>query len=135
MRSINLRLPEDPSKNRRSISGVSQTILKCLVSSDCPLVITPSILITLRLRWSRPFKFSTPVPSISGPPTESNRTATAQLSVTSSLPINAISPRGTWRRPLPGAKNDRASIRLVLPAPLLPVSTTGVTSSSSLRER
>ena len=47
----------------------------------------------------------------------------------------SISPSRALRKPRPGDRNDSASSRLVLPAPLGPVSTTGPIARASSRRR
>ena len=75
-----------------------------------------------RRRWARPVRIST------APPGASRRAMTDQGPAP---PLRSISPRRARRRPRPGARNEIASSRLVLPAPFGPVSTTGRGSVSS----
>ena len=61
-----------------------------------------------------------PVPSVASPSAPSISAETAQEPSPS---VNATSSSVARRRPRPGARNEIASIRLVLPAPFGPTST------------
>ena len=71
---------------------------------------------------------SMPVPSVASPSAPSISAATAQEPSPS---LNATSSSVARRRPRPGARNEMASIRLVLPAPFGPTSTIDVAPASS----
>ena len=70
---------------------------------------------------------ATPVPSVASPSSPSTSADTAHDPSPSE---NATSSRVARRRPRPGARNEIASIRLVLPAPFGPTSTTGPAPTS-----
>ena len=70
-----------------------------------------------------------PVPSVARPSMPSISADTAQAPSPSE---NASSSMVARRKPRPGASSEIASIRLVLPAPLAPVSTTGPAAPSSI---
>jgi hypothetical protein len=70
---------------------------------------------------------SIPVPNVASPSAPSTSAATAHEPLPS---WNATSSRVARRSPRPGARNEIASIRLVLPAPLGPTSTIGPAASS-----
>ena len=69
-----------------------------------------------------------PVPSVASPSMPSSSADTAQEPSPSK---KASSSKVARRKPRPGASSEIASIRLVLPAPLAPVSTTGPAALSS----
>ena len=70
-----------------------------------------------------------PVPSVASPSAPSTSADTAHEPSPSE---NATSSSVARRRPRPGARNEIASIRLVLPAPFGPTSTIGPAPTSSL---
>jgi hypothetical protein len=73
-----------------------------------------------------------PVPSVASPSMPSISAEAAQLPSPST---NAISSSVARRRPRPGASSEIASIKLVLPAPFSPVSTTSALATSRLAAR
>ena len=73
---------------------------------------------------------SIPVPSVASPSAPSSSAATAHEPSPSA---NATSSSVARRKPRPGARNEIASIRLVLPAPFGPTSTASCASTVSAR--
>ena len=72
---------------------------------------------------------SMPVPSVARPSMPSTSAETAQEPSPSA---NATSSKVARRKPRPGTRKEIASIRLVLPAPFGPVSTTRLPPMSRL---
>ncbi len=70
-----------------------------------------------------------PVPSVAKPSMPSISADTAQAPSPSEKAISSMVAR---RKPRPGASSDIDSIRLVLPAPLAPMSTTGCAAPSAI---
>ena len=133
-RSRNRRRPPGPSRNSRSIAGVNHTIPSCSPSAAWLRTGSPSMRTTLRSLAVR----SRPVPTCSAPRRVAMVAATAQPESPEphrGSDCRSISVNLAPRNPRPGARNDKASSRFVLPAPFGPVSTTGSVPRASLASR
>ena len=125
-RSRKRRRAAGPSTNSRSICGVSQTTPRCSPSAAWLRAGSPSIRTTRRSPAARGVAAGADAHRCRG---GSRRRGDSPAAGRVILPRPAADDRSrpslAPRSPRPGARNDTASSRLVLPAPLGPVSTTG----------
>ena len=104
------------------MAGVSQTTRRWSAKAAADDTVSRSMRHCRVEEASSPAGGSMPVPSVASPSMPSISADTAQEPSPSR---KASSSKVARRRPRPGAKSEIASIRLVLPAPFAPVSTTG----------
>ncbi len=128
MRSRKRRRSDAPPVKSPSMAGVSHTTRRWSAKLLAEVTGARSMR-HFRPAGAAPSPTSKPVPSCTSgttSPPSSSSSETAQLPAPPSRAQSASSAR---RRPRPGVKNDRASSRFVLPAPLCPASTTGAPDS------
>ncbi|MNU45230.1 hypothetical protein D3C71_340680 [compost metagenome] len=125
-RSRKRRRSDDEPVNSPSIDGVSHNTFRWSESSSVDLA---GVLLILSLRLTlSPSPGSVPVPIATSPCIPSRSTKMAKPP---SAPTRVTSVSTARLKPRPGERKDIASIRLVLPAPFSPVSTTCLLSSTS----
>src|SRR5665647_1894905 len=128
-RSRNRRRSEAGPLNSGSMAGVSHTTRRWSAKAVAEPTLSRSIRHLRVDDESSAAGGSMPVPNVLRPSMPSISAETAQEPSPS---VKASSSMVARRKPRPGASSEIASIRLVLPAPLAPVSTTGPARSSPI---